>query len=92
MSDALRIEDWIGRETVATDRIHAAPVPALTATLDRERPCAQLARFSFRALQPLIDTAPFALCGRRGDSANVSLWARDAKGCLAMQADAVPAA
>ena len=50
---------------------------------------AQLARFSFRALQPLFDTAPFALCGRDADSANLSLWARDAKGCLAMQADAV---
>ncbi|MCO5122589.1 MAG: MaoC family dehydratase N-terminal domain-containing protein [Rhizobacter sp.] len=57
--------------------------------LRRERPGAQLARFSFRALQPLFDTAPFALCGRDADSANLSLWARDAKGCLAMQADAV---
>ena len=60
--------------------------------LRRERPAAQLARFSFRALQPLFDTAPFEVCGRVGESANASLWARDAEGCLAMQADAVLAA
>ncbi len=60
--------------------------------LRRKRPGAQLAHFSFRALQPLFNTAPFELCGRGGDNANVSLWARDAQGCLAMQADAVLAA
>ena len=57
--------------------------------LRREMPAARLARFSFKALRPLFDTAAFEVCGRRGAAGDeVALWARDAEGRLAMQATA----
>jgi hypothetical protein len=31
MNDPLRLEDWIDRSTFATNRVHAAPVRALSA-------------------------------------------------------------
>jgi 3-methylfumaryl-CoA hydratase len=58
--------------------------------LRRNRPEAEVSRFSFRALRPLFDTAPFAVCGRPADAADtVDLWARDADGALAMEATAI---
>lgn len=38
MSDGFRAEEWIGREVVTKDRVNAAPVRALAATLDRDDP------------------------------------------------------
>jgi 3-methylfumaryl-CoA hydratase len=53
-------------------------------------PQALIERFSFRALKPLFDTAPFAVCGRvENDREQVSLWAKDADGGLAMEATAI---
>jgi 3-methylfumaryl-CoA hydratase len=61
--------------------------------LRRERPGTRLARFSFKALQPLFDTQPCTLCGRIVEGgAGAELWARDAQGVLAMQATATFAA
>ena len=55
--------------------------------LRRERPDARLAKFSFRAVRPIFDTAPFFVCGQpEGDT--VELWAQDADGFLCMQATA----
>jgi 3-methylfumaryl-CoA hydratase len=45
-------------------------------------------RFSFRAVSPLFDTAPFAVCGKPQDK-TVALWAKDAAGSLAMSAEAL---
>ena len=57
--------------------------------LRRNRPRAVVARFTFRALSPLFDVAPFAVCGRPDDDRNiVRLWARNAQGGLAMDATA----
>ncbi len=56
--------------------------------LRRERPSAQVARFSFRAMQPLFDVAPFEVCGRPVGERSVKLWARTPDGRLAMDADA----
>ena len=56
--------------------------------LRREQPSAQVARFSFRAMQPLFDTAPFEVCGRPEGERSVKLWARTPDGRLAMDADA----
>ena len=55
--------------------------------LRRNLPEARVARFSFRAVSPLFDTAPFTACGRP-EGANVELWARSAAGGLAMEARA----
>lgn len=61
----------------------------LTDLLRRHRPDARVARFAFRAVSPLFDTAPFAVCGRPDESANtIRLWARTATGGLAMEATA----
>lgn len=55
--------------------------------LHRELPAARLRTFSFKALNPLFDTQSFTLCGRP-QIGGMSLWARDAQGHLAMQAQA----
>lgn len=66
----------------------------LTATLlldllRRNLPHADLSHFSFRAVNPLFDTAPFLICGGRGrDLKTVHLWAQHLDGALAMVATA----
>lgn len=55
--------------------------------LRRNQPTANVARFSFRAVSPLFDTAPFAVCGKP-DGKTIALWAKDAAGNLAMSAEA----
>jgi 3-methylfumaryl-CoA hydratase len=56
--------------------------------LRRNVPDAVVASFSFRAVKPLFDLAPFFVCGRR-EGETVQLWAKDADGWLAMEATAV---
>jgi 3-methylfumaryl-CoA hydratase len=57
--------------------------------LRRNLPRARLARYSFRAMRPLFDTAPFEVCGLP-DAAKASarLWTRDAEGAITMDATA----
>jgi 3-methylfumaryl-CoA hydratase len=47
-----------------------------------------VAGFSFRAMSPIFDVAPFLVCGRRSDERTVHLWATQADGALAMDATA----
>jgi 3-methylfumaryl-CoA hydratase len=55
----------------------------------RERPGARLARFAFRAVSPLFDTAPFAVEGTPGaDGRSARVWAVTPEGALAMTGDA----
>lgn len=56
--------------------------------LRRSLPSAHVAKFHFRAVSPLFDTAPFTLCGKTGDGGDIRLWARSAAGGLAMDATA----
>ena len=56
--------------------------------LRRELPAAQVTGFSFKAMQPIFDVAPFEVCGRREDGGTVKLWARTPDGHLAMDASA----
>jgi 3-methylfumaryl-CoA hydratase len=45
--------------------------------------------YTFRALRPLFDTAPFTVCGSpRAGTKAVDLWTRDAQGAVNMQATA----
>lgn len=62
----------------------------LVELLRRERPGFELARFEFRALQPLFDTAPFGLHGRIDADGRAALWATAPDGTLAMRASAAP--
>ena len=59
--------------------------------LRREQPDRRLARYSFRAVSPLFDTAPFSVHGVAGESGSVRLWATGPGGRLAMEATAVMA-
>jgi 3-methylfumaryl-CoA hydratase len=59
--------------------------------LRRERPGAQVRRFSFKALRPVFDIHHFTVCGRFDNThgANTAqLWTRDHEGWLTMQATA----
>ena len=57
--------------------------------LRRQMPEARVARFAFRAVSALFDTAPFSVCGRpESDRRTISLWARNDSGGLATTATA----
>ena len=56
--------------------------------LRRSLPRAGVARFQFRAVSPLLDLAPFTICGKPEDNGVIRLWAQDAAGGLAMDASA----
>lgn len=56
--------------------------------LRRNLPEAVVKNFSFRAVKPLFDVAPFTVCGRSEDAETVTLWARTPEGHLAMEATA----
>ena len=56
--------------------------------LRRNLPDAAVKAFSFRAVKPLFDIAPFKVCGRQEDAETVKLWARTPDGHLAMEATA----
>jgi len=57
--------------------------------LRRNRPGTTLATYTFRALRPLCDTAPFATCGAPDESSrSARLWTRDAEGAVTMEATA----
>jgi 3-methylfumaryl-CoA hydratase len=48
---------------------------------------ADVASFSFRAVRPLFDTAPFSVCGKIAvDGKSAQLWAKDSAGWLTMEA------
>ena len=49
---------------------------------------ANVRRFAFRAVRPLFDLDPFAVCGREDRAGVHALWARDHEGALAMEASA----
>jgi 3-methylfumaryl-CoA hydratase len=70
--------------------VHGPLIATLLADLARDHVApAPIATFAFRAVMPLFDVAPFAVCGRRDlDAHTVRLWAQDAAGRLAMEATA----
>jgi len=56
--------------------------------LRRQLPAARVRTFSFRAMKPLFDIAPFRVCGAPQDDGTVKLWAVTPEGHLAMEAAA----
>jgi 3-methylfumaryl-CoA hydratase len=61
----------------------------LIGLVGRELPDRTIASFSFRAASPLLDIEPFSIHGRlHEDGHRVLLWAANARGELAMQAEA----
>lgn len=71
--------------------VHGPLIATLLADLlYRHVPDAPLLQFNFRAVGPLFDTEPFTLCGQPGpDGKTVQLWAKNPRGALAMQAEAI---
>ena len=55
--------------------------------LRRNLPDVNVSRFKFRAVSPLFDTGSFSVCGQPQGN-EVSLWAKNASGALAMEATA----
>lgn len=66
----------------------------LTATLlvdlvTRNAPDEDIASFSFKAVNPIFDNAPFRVCAERAaDSDEIKLWAANAAGVLCVEASA----
>jgi len=62
----------------------------LTELIRQELPDRVMSDFSFRALSPVFDIAPFSVHGSlAADGHHVSLWAANAQGALAVQAQAI---
>ena len=58
--------------------------------LQHQLPDADVARYEFKAVRPIFDTAPFFVCGApMPDGKSYRLWAKDHEGWLAMDATAV---
>jgi 3-methylfumaryl-CoA hydratase len=73
--------------------VHGPLIATLLMDLLRRRhmetnPTANIAQFSFRAVSPLFDTAPFVVCGKP-EGQKIQLWAKDAAGNLALSAEAL---
>lgn len=70
--------------------VHGPLVATMLMQLAREAlPERSVRSFAFRAISPLFDVEPFRLHGRLSDDgASVLLWATNARGELAMQAEA----
>lgn len=69
--------------------VHGPLIATLLADLLRRNlPDALVARFTFKAVKPLFDTAPFLVSGRLENGKLVRLWASDVVGDLAMDATA----
>ena len=69
--------------------VHGPLIATLLVDLLRRNTDAPLKSFKFRAVSPLFDIAPFSVHGRPGADGQVALWARNADGNLAMEAEAV---
>nr|WP_314623288.1 MaoC family dehydratase N-terminal domain-containing protein [uncultured Noviherbaspirillum sp.] len=60
--------------------------------LQRNMPEATVTQFNFRAVGPIFDIEPFTVCGQPAeDGRSVKLWAKNQRGELAMQAEALVA-
>lgn len=67
---------------------HGPLTATLLMALCEELGAAPLARFAFRGVAPLFDTAPFTIRAKRGDDGSISAWAETPEGALAMTAEA----
>ncbi len=69
--------------------VHGPLLATLLVDLLRRNVRVPLTRFCFRAVRPIFDTASFAVCGAlTAGGTGASVWAQDAGGSLAMEAEA----
>ncbi len=68
--------------------VHGPLIATLLVELARRNDPRALRSFRFRAMSPLFDTAPFSVHGAPSDDGkSAKLWARNAQGGLAMEAE-----
>jgi 3-methylfumaryl-CoA hydratase len=72
--------------------VHGPLIATLLMDLLRRNTSGTVATFRFRAVSPLFDISPFSVHGARDGSGGLALWARNASGHLAMEAEATLAA
>jgi len=68
--------------------VHGPLIATLLIDLLRRNTSRPVATFRFRAVSPLFDIAPFSLHGAPDNESGAALWARNAHGHLAMEAEA----
>ncbi len=68
--------------------VHGPLIATLLIDLLRRNTPRPVATFRFRAVSPLFDIAPFSVHGAPDETGGVALWARNATGHLAMEAEA----
>jgi 3-methylfumaryl-CoA hydratase len=71
--------------------VHGPLIATLLTDLYRRNDPRPMKSFKFRAVSPLFDIAPFSVHGKQGPDGKVALWAANAQGHLAMEAEAIPA-
>jgi 3-methylfumaryl-CoA hydratase len=69
--------------------VHGPFIATLLVDLLRRHAISPLKSLRFRAVSPLFDNAPFAVCGKPDADGRASLWAQSAEGHLAMKAEAL---
>ncbi len=72
--------------------VHGPLIATLLLDLLRRNTAATVVSFRFRAVSPLFDIAPFSVHGAPAADGRAALWARGARGHLAMEAEAKTAA
>jgi 3-methylfumaryl-CoA hydratase len=68
--------------------VHGPLIATLLIDLLRRYRAAEVRSFMFRAVSPLFDIAPFSVHGVPSSDGRVALWAANARGDLAMEAEA----
>ncbi len=68
--------------------VHGPLIATLLADLARRNDPRAMTAFRFRAMSPLFDIAPFSVNGVAEDKDRIKLWATNATGGLAMEAEA----
>ena len=69
--------------------VHGPLIATLLVDLLRRERQAPLTSFHFRAVRPVFDLAPFAVCGApTAEGSGARVWAQDAQGFVAMEAEA----
>jgi 3-methylfumaryl-CoA hydratase len=67
--------------------VHGQLIATMLAELARKHVASRMKSFRFRAIRPILDVAPFSILGARAGE-QVMLWAEDAAGEIAMEAEA----
>lgn len=77
----------VGHEGYSGLVVHGQLIATMLAELARKHVPREMRAFRFRAIRPVLDDGPFAICGARVGRV-INLWAENSSGLLAMEAEA----